>query len=217
MGLGRGNAPPIPLKYMVIRRHVVTFIAEKPCVSNVVVSTDSTSQLTVTWDEETALCLGDEFQVEYEITDGDQCGSDADSPSALIMPWQDDHVATLTGLKAHSTYRVVVTPALSDGLSERNVGESVETYQTTSTIGRFTVTHNYNFTQTTPIEQSVLLGRVPTTACLLGPRSRCSIESTLLTRSHYPKICSIWSRHWCLAGGPASSACWWPREDKHNM
>ena len=33
-------------------------------------------------------------------------------------------------------------------------------------------------------------GCVPTIACLLGHRSRCRIESTLLTRSHYPKFCN---------------------------
>ena len=114
---------------------------EEPCVSNVVVSTDSTSQLTVTWDEPSALCLADEYQVEFEITDGDQCDADADPPT--VLPWQDVTYVTLTELKAYSTYRIFVTPALSDRLSERDVGESFETYQTTGTTGKsFTITQN---------------------------------------------------------------------------
>ena len=113
---------------------VLHLFTEEPCVSNVVVSTDSTSELTVTWDESTVLCLADEYQVEYEITDGDQCGADADPPT--VMTWQEDNFVTLSGLKGHSTYRIVVTPALSDFLTERNVGESFETYQTTDTTGK---------------------------------------------------------------------------------
>lgn len=120
----------------------INYITEVPCVSNVVVSTDSPSQLSIIWDQSTVLCLADEFQVEYEIMNEDQCDTDPSSP--IVIPWQGPNFATLTELKLYSTYRIVVTPSLTVGLSSRNVGERVETMHTTGTTGMWFTIHSLN-------------------------------------------------------------------------
>ncbi|XP_072027055.1 phosphatidylinositol phosphatase PTPRQ-like [Amphiura filiformis] len=70
---------------------------------------------TVRWDPPTAgLCPAEEYLVEYELINKDQC-EDVTNSAIIMYGTVTDTETTLTGLLPHSTYRVYVTARNSGG------------------------------------------------------------------------------------------------------
>ena len=76
-------------------------------MEDLVVDSVSSTEISVSWDLPTRLCPAEVFRVEYQAINVDQCDSEE---SSIRNSWQTEISATLTGLKAYTTYRVTVTP-----------------------------------------------------------------------------------------------------------
>ena len=86
-------------------------------------TTDSSDQLSVTWDAPTPSCPADVYQVEYVAT-RDDCSTAITDPS-ITLPWQQPYSVTLVDLKPYTTYGVTVTPAIRDASDLTVIDEGI--------------------------------------------------------------------------------------------
>ncbi len=82
---------------------------------------------TVQWDPPSSVfCPADEYLVEYQLTNIDQCSTTSDSPVEVYDQITDTEI-TFMGLIPHSTYRVSVTAMNSGGAAENASSTDIQT------------------------------------------------------------------------------------------
>ncbi len=85
------------------------------------------AQSTVQWDPPSSVfCPADEYLVEYQLTNIDQCATTSDSPQGVYDRITDTEIS-LMGLVPHSTYRVTVTAINGGGAAENALSTDIQT------------------------------------------------------------------------------------------
>ena len=106
--------------YTQARLRYVIFFSEPGAVTALAASSDQSNpdSLQVAWVAPTTACAADNYIIEYQITNLDQCDP---TPGTKIMFGEfTDTAITITGMHAFSTYMVFVSSNNSAGSTENN-------------------------------------------------------------------------------------------------
>ena len=117
--------------FVVVVVVVVVFVGPLPITTIRSLPSDRSlmplAQSTVQWDPPSSVfCPADEYLVEYQLTNIDQCATTSDSPQGVYDQITDTEI-TLMGLLPHSTYRVSITAMNSGGAAENALSIDIQT------------------------------------------------------------------------------------------